>query len=90
MAATEGEHDQVDAACRTVEGVELVSERLVLRPASESDLDFYFEMRNRPEILARSDHEPKPRSLVDASCRGGWTGGRSTASAPGPSSSTER
>ena len=48
-----------------MKGVELASERLVLRPASESDLDFYVEMRNRPEILARADHEPKPRSQVE-------------------------
>ena len=53
-----------------MDGVELVSERLVLRPASESDLDFYFEMRNRPEILARADHEPKPRSLVERQLQG--------------------
>ena len=86
VGATEGEHDQVDTACRTVDGVELVSERLVLRPASESDLDFYFEMRNRPELLARADHEPKPRSLVERQLRGGSNGGRSTASEPGPSS----
>ena len=51
-------------------GVELVSERLVLHPASASDLDFYFEMRNRPEILARADHEPKPRSLVERQLQG--------------------
>ena len=50
--------------------VELVSERLVLRPASESDLDFYFGMRNRPEILARADHEPKPRSQVERQLHG--------------------
>ena len=56
--------------CRTLNGVELVSERLVLRPASESDLDFYFEMRNRPEILARPDHEPKPRSQVERQLQG--------------------
>jgi RimJ/RimL family protein N-acetyltransferase len=53
-----------------VDGVELVSARLVLRPASESDLDFYVEMRNRPEILARADHEPKPRSQVERQLRG--------------------
>jgi [ribosomal protein S5]-alanine N-acetyltransferase len=53
-----------------VNGVELVSERLVLHPASASDLDFYFEMRNRPEILARADHEPKPRSLVERQLQG--------------------
>ena len=59
-------HDHVAAVCAdTVSGVELVSGRLVLRPASESDLDFYVEMRNRPEILSRADHEPKPRSQVE-------------------------
>ena len=42
VAATEDEHDQVAAACRAVDGVEIVSERLVLRPTSESDLDCYF------------------------------------------------
>ena len=52
------------------ECVELVSERLVLRPASESDLDFYVEMRNSPEILARGDHEPKPRSLIERQLQG--------------------
>jgi ribosomal-protein-alanine N-acetyltransferase len=51
-------------------GVELVSERLVLRPSSGSDLDFYFEMRNSPEILAPADHEPKPRSLVEHQLKG--------------------
>ncbi len=50
--------------------MQLVSERLVLRPASESDLDFYVEMRNRPEILARPDHEPKPRSQVERQLHG--------------------
>ena len=50
--------------------MELVSERLVLRPASESDLDFYFEMRNSPEILARADHEPKPWWLVERQLQG--------------------
>lgn len=64
-------HDEVaPAGAGTVDGVELVSERLVLRPASESDLDFYFEMRNRPEILARADHEPKPRSLIERQLQG--------------------
>jgi [ribosomal protein S5]-alanine N-acetyltransferase len=53
-----------------VDAVELVSERLVCRPASESDLDFYFEMRNSAEILARADHEPKPRSLVERQLQG--------------------
>lgn len=56
--------------CRSVDGVELVSERLVLRPASESDLDFYFEMRNRPEILALPGQEPKPRALVERQLQG--------------------
>ena len=55
---------------RTLNGVELVSERLVLRPASEADLDFYFEMRNRPEILAGAGHNPKPRSLVERQLQG--------------------
>ena len=64
-------HDDVATAdAVTVDGVDLVSERLVLRPASESDLDFYFEMRNSPEILARADHEPKPRSLVERQLQG--------------------
>ncbi len=42
-----------------------MSERLVLRPASERDLDFYFELRNRPEILARPGQEPRPWSEVE-------------------------
>ena len=50
--------------------MELVSERLVLRPASESDLDFYFAMRNSPEVLARPDQEPKPRWLVERQLQG--------------------
>ena len=50
--------------------MELVSERLVLRPASEGDLDFYFELRNRPEILARPGREPRPRSEVERQLRG--------------------
>ena len=50
--------------------VELLSERLVLRPASERDLDFYFELRNRPEILARPGREPRPRSEVERQLRG--------------------
>ena len=37
----------------------------MLRPVNEADLDFYFEMRNRPEILAGPDLEPKPRSDVE-------------------------
>ena len=53
-----------------MDGVELVSERLVLRPASESDLDFYFAMRNSPEVLARPDQEPKPRWLVERQLQG--------------------
>ena len=47
-----------------------MSERLVLRPASESDLDFYFAMRNSPEVLARPDQEPKPRWLVERQLQG--------------------
>ena len=50
--------------------VELVSERLVLRPASEADLDFYYDLRNRPEILARPGLEPRPRSDIERQLRG--------------------
>jgi RimJ/RimL family protein N-acetyltransferase len=53
-----------------VDGVELVSERLVLRPVSERDLDFYFELRNRAEILARPGVEPRRRSEVERRLRG--------------------
>jgi RimJ/RimL family protein N-acetyltransferase len=53
-----------------VDGVELVSERLVLRPASEGDLDLYFELRNSPEILARTGLEPRPRSDIERQLRG--------------------
>jgi ribosomal-protein-alanine N-acetyltransferase len=53
-----------------VDGVELVGERLALRPASERDLDFYYELRNRPEILARPGVEPRPRSDVERQLRG--------------------
>ena len=56
--------------CRTVDGVELVSERLALRPASERDLDFYYEMRNRPEILARPGVESRPRTDIERQLRG--------------------
>lgn len=52
-----------------MDGVELVSERLVLRPASEGDLDFYFELRNSPEILARTGLEPRPRSDIERQLR---------------------
>ena len=45
--------------------MELANERLVLRPVAELDLDFYFELRNRPEILALPDREPRPRSEVE-------------------------
>lgn len=50
-------------------GVELVSERLVLRPASVRDLEFYFELRNSPEILAHSAMQPRPRSEVERQLR---------------------
>mgnify|MGYP006314908533 FL=1 len=53
-----------------MDGVELSSERLVLRPASAADLDFYFELRNRPEILARPGVEPRPRSEIEGQLRG--------------------
>ena len=52
-----------------MDGVELTSERLVLRPAREHDLDFYFELRNRPEILALPGREPRPRSEVERQLR---------------------
>jgi len=42
---------QAAPLCRTVVGVELFGERLLLRPVSERDLDFYFELRNNPEVL---------------------------------------
>ena len=54
---------------RTVGGVELVSERLVLRPASERDLDFYFELRNCPEVLARPGVDARPRSEIERQIR---------------------
>lgn len=64
-------HNEVAAAgADTVDGVELVSERLVLRPPSELDLDFCIEMRNGPEILARAGYQPKPRSLVERQLQG--------------------
>jgi [ribosomal protein S5]-alanine N-acetyltransferase len=53
-----------------VDGVELMSERLVLRPAGERDLDFYFELRNRPEILAFPGREPRPRSEIERQLSG--------------------
>ncbi len=53
-----------------MDGVELMSEGLVLRPAGEGDLDFYFELRNRPEILALPGREPRPRSEVERQLRG--------------------
>ena len=49
---------------RRLGGVELVSERLVLRPTSERDLDFYFELRNCAEVLARPGVDPRPRSEI--------------------------
>lgn len=47
-----------------------MSTRVVLRPVSESDLDFYFDMRNRSEILAAPDLEPKPLSQVKRDIQG--------------------
>ncbi len=44
--------------------MELVSERLVLRPVSEGDLDFYFELRNNPVLLARPGREPRPKPEI--------------------------
>ena len=53
-----------------MDNVELASERLVLRPAAEHDLDFNFELRNRPEILALPGCQPRPRSEVANQLRG--------------------
>ena len=44
--------------------MELVSERLLLRPSSERDLDFYFELRNNPIVLAHPGRKPRPRSEI--------------------------
>ena len=44
--------------------MELVSERLVLRPVSEGDLDFYFELRNNAALLARPGREPRPKPEI--------------------------
>jgi RimJ/RimL family protein N-acetyltransferase len=50
--------------------MELSTARLLLRPAAEGDLDFYFDLRNRPEILALPGREPRPRSDVEHQLRG--------------------
>ena len=64
-------HQHVVAAGRcTFEGVELTSGRLVLRPVAEPDLDFYVDLRNRPEVLAGPDREPRPRSQVERQVQG--------------------
>ena len=44
--------------------MELVSERLLLRPVSEGDLDHYFELRNHPMVLALPGRKPRPRSEI--------------------------
>ena len=44
--------------------LELVSERLLLRPVTEGDLDLYFELRNNPVLLARPGREPRPRPEI--------------------------
>ena len=49
--------------------VELANELLVLRSVTERDLEFYFELRNRPEILALPGREPRPRSEVERQLR---------------------
>jgi RimJ/RimL family protein N-acetyltransferase len=49
--------------------MELVSERLVLRPVSEEDLDFYFELRNHPVLLALPGREPRPRPEIERQIR---------------------
>ena len=48
-----------------MEGVELSNERLVLRRVAEDDLDFYFELRNRREILALAGRGLRSRSEVE-------------------------
>ncbi len=54
--------------------VELVGERLVLRPASEGDLDFYVGLRNVPEVLASSGgREARPKAEIERELRG-WIG----------------
>lgn len=50
-------------------GVELVGERLLLRAVSERDLDFYFELRNNPVVLALPGREPRPRSEIAGQIR---------------------
>ena len=50
--------------------MELANERPVLRPVVERDLEFFFVLRNRPEILTLPDHEPRPRSDVEHQLRG--------------------
>jgi [ribosomal protein S5]-alanine N-acetyltransferase len=45
--------------------MELANQRLVLRPTDLRDLDFYFELRNHPEILALPRRQPRPRSEVE-------------------------
>ena len=39
--------------------MKLASERLLLRPANEGDLDFYVDLRNRPEVVCWSGGEPR-------------------------------
>jgi RimJ/RimL family protein N-acetyltransferase len=45
--------------------LELVSDRLLLRPTEMRDLEFYFELRNGPEILALPGRQPSQRSDVE-------------------------
>src|SRR5438874_5245448 len=42
-----------------------MSERLVLRASALTDLDFFVELRNHPEILALPRRESRPRSDVE-------------------------
>ena len=41
------------------------NERLVLREVGLADLDFFFALRNHPEMLAFPRREPRPRSDVE-------------------------
>jgi RimJ/RimL family protein N-acetyltransferase len=53
-------------AWRTGGCLELVGEHVVLRPASEGDLDFYLGLRNAREVPAsRGSGEPRPETEIE-------------------------
>jgi RimJ/RimL family protein N-acetyltransferase len=66
-------HSPIAASCAVAPSyagfVELVSDHLLLRPVSERDLDFYFEVRNGPEVLAVPGRDARPRSEVERQIR---------------------